>query len=251
MIQENASQAPSNRIRASVKIIEKKEIAEGTLGLYLEKPNGFTYCAGQYVLLHVPQLSEKGGREATHPMSLASAPYQDYLLISMRVSQSDFKQTINNMAVGEELVVDGPIGNFILNNDNHPIVFLAGGIGIAPFLGMILDQQNNGWPRPITLFYGNKTPQNTAFLELLRGIKSDKFLFIPTMSQLSDDDKTWAGERGRITASMVSKYVKDVMVPIYYIVGLPEMVKATKEEMLKLGVKSENIKIEFFTGYTK
>jgi len=140
MTQEITAQAVSNRKRATVKIIEKKEIAEGTLGLYLEKPAGFSYKAGQYVLLHVPQLAEKGGREATHSMSLASAPFQDHLLIAMRVSPSEFKQTIYNMKVGDELVIDGPIGNFGLNDDKRPVVFLAGGIGIAPFFGIIQDQ---------------------------------------------------------------------------------------------------------------
>jgi len=251
MTQEAIAQTVSNRIRASVKIIEKKEIAEGTMGLYLEKPAGFSYSAGQYVLLHVPQLKEKGGREATHPMSLASAPYQGHLLIAMRISSSEFKQTINNMAVGDELEIDGPIGNFILNNDNRPVVFLAGGIGIAPFFGIIQDQQNNGWPRQITLFYSNKTPLYTAFLESLSGIKNDKFSFIPTMSQVPDYDASWAGERGRINAMMISRHVSNPMVPLYYVVGLPEMVKVTKEELLKLSVLPENIKIEFFTGYQK
>ena len=239
----------SNRIRASVKIIEKKEIAEATLGLYLEKPIGFNYVAGQYVLLQVPQLIEKGGRESTHSMSLVSAPYQNHLLIVMRVSQSDFKQTINNMVVGEELVVDGPIGSLILDNDDRPVIFLAGGIGIAPFFSIIQEQEYLGWSRSVTLFYGNKTPQNTAFLENLRQIKSDKFSFIPTMSQLPEGDKSWSGERGRISAKMISRYVKDISVPLYYIVGLPEMVKSTKDELIKLNVSIDDIKIEYFTGY--
>lgn len=251
MTQETTAQAVSNRMRATVKIIEKKEIAEATLGLYLEKPAGFNYVAGQYILLSVPQLQEKGGREATHSMSLASAPFQDHLLIAMRVSQSLFKQTINTMAVGEELTVEGPIGNLVLNNDQRPVVFLAGGIGIAPFYSIIQEQVHFGWSCAITLFYGNRTPANSAFLNSLQEIKHENFTFVPTMSQVSDMDVAWGGERGRINGAMVSKYVKDVTLPLYYIVGLPEMVKSTKEELMRIGVKPEDIKIEFFTGYAK
>lgn len=251
MIQPESQKTINNRVRAGVKVVKKEQLAEGTLGLYLEKPAGFFYSAGQYALLNIPSLNEKGGRESTHSMSLASAPYQDYLFFAMRISQSDFKQTICKMAIGEELVVDGPIGNLFLTQDARPVVFIAGGIGIAPFFGIIQEQIHLGWSRPITLFYGNKFPQNSAFLETLQGIKNDHFSFIPVMSQLPDEDKTWLGERGRVSATLISKYVKDVHAPIYYIVGLPEMVRATKEELLKLNVLPENIKIEFFSGYQK
>jgi ferredoxin-NADP reductase len=245
----NDGKSSNTRIKANVKIVAKENLAEDTLGLYLEKPENFSYKAGQYVLLHVPQLKEKGARESTHSMSLASAPYQDTLLITMRISQSDFKQTINDMEVDDTLEIDGPLGNLCLAEDNQPVVFLAGGIGVAPFHGIVEEQTHLGWPRPIALFYADKTPNDAVFLEKLQEMINKNFTFVPTMTRVDETDKSWQGERGRITAELIQKYMKDACVPKYYIVGLPEMVKSAKEELSKLNVPQDNIKVELFTGY--
>jgi len=239
----------STRIKTSVKIVEKKNLADGTLGLYLEKPEKFTYKAGQYALLHVPPLKDKDVRESTHAMSLASAPHQDTLLMAMRVSQSNFKQTINSMNVGDTLEIDGPLGTLYPDEDTQPVVFLSGGIGIAPFHGIIEEQSRREWPRMVTLFYADKSPKDAVFLEKLQALTNKNFVFVPTMTRIDEEDKSWSGERGRITAELIQKYVKEPCVPKYYIVGLPEMVKSSKEELLKLNVPQDNIKVELFTGY--
>lgn len=237
------------RVKAKVKIVEKKQVADGTLAVYLEKPKDFNYRAGQYVLLHVPQLKEKGSRESTHAMSLASSPQEDALLLAMRVSKSLFKQTINSMNVGEELEIDGPVGSLCLDeSEKNPVVFLAGGIGITPFHGIINEQSRLGWPREITLFYGDKTPKDAPFLDNFAALQNDNFKFVPTMSRVDDNDKTWSGERGRISADLIKKHIQDVCVPHYYVVGKPEMVESTKDELEKLGIPKENITSELFTG---
>jgi len=238
-----------SRIKAEVKIKEKTVLAEGTLGLYLEKPENFSYRAGQYVLLHIPQLKTKDVRESTHAMSLASGPPQDTLFLSMRVSQSCFKQAITIMNIGDTLEIDGPLGNLWPENNNRPAVFIAGGIGIAPFHGIIEEQIQLGWPQPVTLFYADKSPKDTVFLKKFQELKNENFTFVPTMTRLNESDQNWQGERGRITSELIQKYVKGAFSPAYYIVGLPEMVKATKEELSKLNVPQENIKFEFFSGY--
>jgi len=240
---------PTTRIKTIVKIVEKNNLAENTLGLYLEKPKNFSYKAGQYVLLHVPQIDEKCTRESTHAMSLASAPHQDILFLMMRISQSCFKQTIAKMNIGDTLEIDGPLGNLWPDNNSKPAVFIAGGIGIAPFHGIIEEQIQLGWPQPITLFYVDKSQKDVVSLEKLQKLANENFIFVPTMTRLDENDKSWTGERGRITAELIKKYTKDVLAPKYYIVGLPEMVKSTKEELQKLNVPQENIKFELFSGY--
>lgn len=245
----NEKKEQNVRMKATVKIVEKKELADGTLGLYVEKPENFFYRAGQYVLLHVPQLKEKGARESTHAMSLASAPHQDTLLFAMRVSQSNFKQEIKRMKIGDTLEIDGPLGNLYMDEQNQPVVFIAGGIGIAPFYGIIEEQARLEWSRSVTLFQVEKTPKDAAFMEKLRALTNKNFTYIPTMTRLEDSDTSWDGERGRITADLIQKNVQDLCAPMYYIVGLPGMVDSVVEELAKIGVPQEKIKTELFTGY--
>lgn len=248
-LSEIKSTAASSRMKFLVKIVGKKQLADGTLGISLEKPRNFSYRAGQYILLHIPSLKEKGARESTHSMSLASAPHQEHLFVVMRISQSDFKQTLNNMAIGDVLEIDGPLGNLWPENIDRPVVFIAGGIGIAPFYGIIEEQRKMGWPRAVSLLYANRRPEDAAFLEEFSAIANDKFCFVPTMTRLDENDKTWAGERGRVSAALIKKNIKDLSAPLYFIVGLPEMVKATKAELAKLNISPDNIKVESFSGY--
>jgi ferredoxin-NADP reductase len=153
------------------------------------------------------------------------------------------------MNPGDSLEIDGPLGNLCLVDDNQPVVFLAGGIGIAPFHGIIEDEKHFEWPGSLILFYADKSPKDAVFLKELQELENKNFIFVPTMTRLDGTDKSWSGERGRITAELIQKYVKDVCIPKYYIVGLPEMVKSAKEELQKLNVPKDNIKIELFSGY--
>ena len=249
MTQNSERTVFSPRMSASVKIVEKKYLAEETLCLSLEKPERFEYQAGQYVILRLPQLKEKGARASTHAMSLASAPYQDELLLIMRISQSEFKQTIVALSPGEMLEIDGPFGSLTFDVGVKPVVLIAGGIGVAPFNGMIEQQVQLGWPRSLTLFCMDKTPQDMVFLEKFQKIQNQNFTFVPTMTRLNEEEKGWQGERGRITGELIQKYVKDAQTAVFYVVGLPEMVESIKEELVKMGISKDNIKVESFTGY--
>ncbi|MDO8511826.1 MAG: hypothetical protein Q7S57_01015 [bacterium] len=136
-----------------------------------------------------------------------------------------------------------------MDEQNQPVVFIAGGIGIAPFYGIIEEQARLEWSRSVTLFQVEKTPKDAAFMEKLRALTNKNFTYIPTMTRLEDSDTSWDGERGRITADLIQKNVQDLCAPMYYIVGLPGMVDSVVEELAKIGVPQEKIKTELFTGY--
>ncbi|MEM4282280.1 MAG: FAD-dependent oxidoreductase [Candidatus Woesearchaeota archaeon] len=234
-----------------VKLLERKEIAEKTYILTFEKPAGFSYLAGQFVIISLigeQKVDEKG---ASRAFSLASAPYEEKLMIAVRGGESAFKQALLTASIGAQFGLEGPFGSLILDKSKRPVVLIAGGIGIAPFRSIILQAVHEGLEREITLIYSEKRPEDAVFLEELSKIKVPKFKLVVTMTRAGQSSKKWQGRVGRINEKLLKECIPAIEEALYYVVGLPEMVRSVKALLLALGVKAENIKEEIFSGYQK
>jgi len=233
-----------------VKIIGKQFIADQTIALLLERPLNFKYEAGQFVTIRLPQLDSNGPKESTRSMSIASAPHEQGVMISMRLSPSLFKRKIADLNVGDEVEISGPFGRLIVPKEvqGQNLIFLAGGIGIAPFRSIVVDQSHKNWPNKICLFYASRNLECAAFLPELEKIMNPHFKIVPTMSRPEECKQKWHGEEGRITLQLIEKYINGND-GIFYIVGLPDMVKESKKILSEFGVTDDRIKIEFFSGY--
>lgn len=233
----------------TVQLIDKREIAKETIQLTFTKPNDLTFKPGQYAgfTLIKPSETDKGG--ITRRFSLLSSPDDNYIAIATRLQNSAYKRVLNKLTLGDEIKFAGPTGSFVLEEDpTNPVVFIAGGIGITPFYSMIQHAYQHHSPRRIFLFYGNRSTEDTAFLNelLLLENKNPNFTLITTMAM---PDKTWSGESGFITDNMINKYINNLSAPIYYICGSPAMVTALQEILIEMGIAEEKIRVEDFPGY--
>lgn len=235
-----------------VKLTKKEEVAVGTFVFYFEKPSGFKFIAGQYLnlrLIDPLETDEEGNRRF---FSIAAAPYEKGLMIATRMRDSAFKRTLKNMPVGEEVEIFGPSGNLILHQDtSQKAVLLAGGIGITPFRSMILQASFERLPHKIYLFYSNRRPEDSAFLQELEKIQKENpnYKFIGTMTEMTDSKRIWQGETDYITKQLLIKYLGSLDKAIFYTAGPPQMVEAMVKLLQEAGVNKDRVKSEDFTGY--
>ena len=129
---------PSYQVR-----LEKKVQVAATASLYcfrFEDPGYFRFSAGRYAWLLLDQLITSDPRGSRRAFSIASS-HTDKATISflVRNSESGYKKTLNAMPFGESAQVIGPFGySFILPQEaKHPVTFIAGGVAIAPLIGII------------------------------------------------------------------------------------------------------------------
>lgn len=231
------------------KIKDKKEIAKGTLQVTFQASELFSFKAGQYCLVTLPDLlypDERGGRRF---FSIVNSPNEVRIIkITTRLSDSGFKKTLNELAVGSEVNL-GPIaGAFTLPDDTQkPLVLIAGGIGITPFMSMLKYISEEKLPYNITLIYSNRNQYSTAFLEELQNypLQSTVYHLILTMTE----DPAWKGEKRKVDANFIKEYFPNVNENLYFVVGPPTMVDAVQRSLFEAGVLPEHIKIENFTGY--
>jgi ferredoxin-NADP reductase len=230
----------------------KQEVAYGTMAFFFEKPEGFSYKAGQFADYTLINPSETDAEGNTRGFSLMSAPYEDDLALATRMRDTAFKRVLRAMDVGTELTLDAPYGSFTLhNNTSIPAVFLTGGIGVTPVRSIVLQAVHDVRPHRILVFYSNRRPEDAAFLEELTRLQPSKpnYSFVGTMTQMEQSDREWHGETGFITEAMLLKYVDDLSLPIYYVDGPPAMVSAMRKLLADAGVDDDNIRTEEFTGY--
>ena len=236
----------------SVKLKQRREVAEGTMAFHLEKPNGFQFTAGQYInvtLIDPPETDAEGNSRS---FSIASAPFEEDLLFATRMRDTAFKRVFKTLKLESEVRISGPFGSFTLHTDaSRPAVFLVGGIGITPFRSMILQAAKSKPGHRLYLFYSNRRPEDAAFLDELQKIQQENpnYKFVGTMTQMQKSRMPWQGETGFITWHMLTTWIKDFTGSIYYSAGPPGMVAAMRQMLTANGVIDDDIRTEEFTGY--
>ena len=232
------------------RIKSKRELAKGTLLVELDlSPHTVTFKAGQFFCLNLvnpPYNDDKGTRRF---FSIVSSPKEkSTLALATRLRDSAFKKSLQELSVGAEVDIEYIKGKFLLPEDqSRPLVFIAGGIGITPFICMLRYIQEESLSYKVTLLYSNRNRASTAFFEELREMadQNQNCKLVLTMTE----DPSWDGERRRIDANFIRDHVANPEACTYYIAGPSAMVKAMTQVLSEIGIGKSRIVTEDFTGY--
>jgi ferredoxin-NADP reductase len=239
---------PSYKIR----LLRSEVIAEDTMAFHFEKPEGFTFKAGQFGDWKLIDTAETGNEDSIRAFSFASAPFEPTLMFATRMRDSAFKRVLRAMQPGAEILLDAPAGSFTLHNRaTTPAVFLAGGIGVTPVRSIIKQAAYDTLPHRIYVFDANDRPEDAAFLDDLRQAEKENpnCTLVATMARMEKSRREWSGATGYITQELLENTIHDMSRPIYYIVGPRAMVQAMRDILASAGVDDDNIRTEEFSGY--
>ena len=224
---------------SEIRLVAKRDVAEHTQEFRFSRPEGFTFKAGQAIDLSLP------GVEVAHAFSLVTAPHDREIAIATRMRGSDYKRALAALAPGSVASLDGPFGSLTLHrNAKRAAVFIAGGIGITPFMSMLRDAQEAGVERAITLLYSNRRPEDAAYLAELRtlGASLRGLRVEPVMTEV---------ERRLVDENVIREHTTGLAQPLFYVAGPPPMVEAMRRALEKAGVEDEDVRSEDFFGYER
>ncbi len=152
---------------------------------------------------------------------------------------------------GDTVEVSGPFGEFHVQPTERDMVFIGGGVGMAPLRAMIHEQIGLGTTRRISYFYGARTAADLFYVEELRQIaeKHANVRWTPALSDPAPSDR-WTGATGfiheTVRAAMASHPAPDECE--YYLCGPPVMISAVLATLDRLGVEPHSIFNDDFGG---
>jgi ferredoxin-NADP reductase len=201
----------------------------------------FPYLAGQAASLAA------GDRDEWTPYSIASAPSETArhgsLEFLVKVDGSNrFGAIVEDLEAGTRIRVQGPAGNFTLSGVSPatPLLFVAGGTGIAPLRSMLHEALDAGHAGSLALVYSARTPDEFAYLNELRELANRGDLAL-TLT-LTGEAQDWGHARGRTGPAHLSNLVSsDTMA---YICGPPAMVKDLPVALTSIGLPRSQIRTE-------
>ena len=201
------------------------------------------YHAGQFVWM------TEGSRRAPifdHPFSIADSPKRPGLSLIIKEA-GDFTRTVGSIPPGTPIGIDGPYGEFTLeSHDCDSVLLLAGGVGIAPIMGLLRDMLARGDTRPVRLAYAAGSPENFACLEEIEAAKSA--LDLHTLLVSEEDGPGWPGVTGRLDRHRLDDMLEglDRKRTVALICGPGPMVTGVSDTLLDLGLPMANIVYERF-----
>lgn len=191
---------------------------------------------GQYVYLQDGLISEE------HPFSVLDYDSKTGDITIAYSALGRFTSELSTRQVGARLLVGGPYGEFTrqIETERKPVVFIAGGIGIAPMVQHLFEKTTDEqW-----LFYANRTKNNAVFIPQLRQLLGNHLV---TIFSRQKDGLDPSDEYGHLTAEIILRHLPNPQKYRYYLCGSPGMTMHTASILASIGVSADSIRCEPFT----
>lgn len=199
---------------------------------------GLCYQAGQFVWLNV-------GRSPfslhEHPFSICSSPGTRPDISFMIKELGDFTRTVGRIPTGTLAYLDGPYGNLSIEGRAEPgVALIAGGVGLAPLLGILRQMRDTGDSRQVKVIYGNRMVDQIAF--------RDELDAVDTVHVLQDPADDWAGESGLIDAALIDRVFSEQQIKdwLFVMCGPATMMDIVEHRLIERGTPSHRILSERF-----
>ncbi|MDA7428841.1 ferredoxin reductase family protein [Primorskyibacter aestuariivivens] len=203
-----------------------------------QKGGGLRYHAGQFAWLNI-------GHSAfslhENPFSIASAPASGPEVTFMIKELGDFTRTIGGITPGTVAYVDGAYGNLSVDGRSEPgVALIAGGIGIAPLIGILRQMRLTGDTRKVRVIYGNRSEEQITCRDELA---AEDVTYV-----LSEPPPGWTGESGMISPTLLDRVFtpEEMRDWVFVMCGPGAMLDMVEDHLIARGAPSDRILSERF-----
>ena len=220
----------------------------------LLEPAEMKFTSGQFAQIVVPPY-ERVREETVRAYSFASTPaHPNEVEFIVRLVPGGTATTYlhKHLAVGQELAVVGPMGEFRLHDNDAIMICIAGGSGMAPIKSILFDMHERGIGKPsVWYFFGAVSKRDLYEVDLFRELEASwpAFHFVPALSGPRPEDE-WDGESGLVT-TITKKYMDEKMdknaPKEAYLCGSPGMIDASVALLKAEGIPEEKIYYDKFS----
>jgi ferredoxin-NADP reductase/ferredoxin len=237
--------AEQRTLAALVDAVEWPSPMVAKLTLELPQDNEFTFHSGQYVRLKIPGAAEwRSYSMASTPRELPRMDFLVRILSGGLVSE----YLRSRCQRGDEIMIHGPMGAFILHPGRAPQIFVAGGTGLAPILAILDEIRHRPGPRPqMLLSFGCASEQQFFYRDELEL----RQWWMPELRVILSADHVDRADSGLLQATPVAvldhERITDPLTAAY-LCGPPPMIETARRRLLEMGVAPGQIYAEQFVA---
>jgi len=231
-----------------VRFIEKIKRTSSVMSFRFLPPEKIDFIPGQFLQLIFDEKNRKN-KDLNKYLSFSCSPQKPYIEATKRLSESEFSSKLANLAKGDEILIQAPLGNIVFRQEMKNIAFLIGGIGITPVISILEYICEKNLATDALVFYSNRSEEDIAFRKELDSLcrinRNIKIVYTVTECAPKDDACVF----GFIDKNLISAKTVDLAKRTIFIYGPPGMVTTMKGLCFDLGCEKENVQIESFVGY--
>ena len=221
-----------------------ENLSDSTITFDIQLDEGqpeINFLAGQYVNVAIP------GTNETRSYSFSSKPGNRLTGFVVRnVPNGKMSEFLSKtVKAGDQMTFTGPFGSFYLRDVTRPVLMLAGGTGIAPFMSMLQVLEEKGSTQPVRLVFGVTNDFDLVAIEKLKALQ-DKFPWFEYRTVVAHADSQH-DRKGYVTGHVENDWLNQGDVDIYLCGPVP-MVEAVRGWLDTEGVKPKNFLFEKFSA---
>jgi predicted ferric reductase len=190
--------------------------------------------AGQFIFVRFPSSRLL---DESHPFTLSSAPHEDVLRVTVKASGDFTRALFTHLQPGMDAVVEGAYGMFDYKTGGQKQIWIAGGIGLTPFLSFLRDL--DVLERDVTFYYVVRHSEEALFLDEIEAAAKRH-------SRLKVHVRFSAAEGSLSIEEVVRNAGGEIREAHVYLCGPLGMIRAFEDGLRRAGVPAGNIHYEEF-----
>ncbi len=234
----------------SAKLTSKRYLTSDIVELTLEliSPATISFNPGQYILIKVPP--HEGRKTFMRPFSIASSSADtSFIELNIRRNPEGICSSwiFDELKEGEVVNFIGPKGKFYMRNTERPMLFIAGGSGMAPVRSILKTMNHFKINRKAIYLFGALAHKDLFYLDEMEKLEKEMsdFKFIPALSN-EPEGSAWQGERGLIPEVAERYLTGDVSEYEAYLCGKPAMIQSCVSILTTKNIPAERTYFDLF-----
>lgn len=211
--------------------------------------------------LGLRDLKASNGASLNRAYSLANRPQdRDCIVLNIRLAVPPPSREVPpgvasswlfGLAAGDRVGLRGTFGNFRVQDTDREMIFIGGGVGMAPLRSMIFDElERKGTKRKISYWYGARSRSDLFYDEEFADLaaRHSNFRWTVALSEPAPEDQ-WTGSQGFIHSIVRQTYLDNHPAPDeceYYLCGPPMMIRSVRVMLQELGVDPDSVFFDDF-----
>ena len=212
---------------------------------YLENPQNkqvIDFKPGQYIAVRLPI----DGVATIRNYSLSDAPGKEYLRISVKQEDGGVvsNHLHNRISVGDEIEISPPSGDFVLRENQLPLILVTGGVGLTPAISMLNHAIDSN--REIFFIHAAQNQHVHAFKDHVNQLSLDHPNVNKHFVYNQATDNCEPDSRGYITEGLLESFLPENREADVYFLGPKPFMQNINQALRNLDVPKENTFHEFF-----